>query len=61
MKAKQLGTLRTVIVKAQTLASEVDDLEERRKLNRAINIMMTIIHPNFIPPGVEDDLEDLEA
>ena len=53
MKSAERARLGTVMSKLSRLASQVDNLDEKRKMNRAINILMTIIHPKFIPSGCE--------
>lgn len=59
MKATERNKLATIIVKIQTLKSQISDPDERRKLHRAESILMTIIHPGFTPPGLEDDEDSL--
>lgn len=64
MKTSQRDKLATIIGKLGSLQAEINDIEERRKLNRALNFLMKIIYPNA-PPYDGDNLElpgnDVEA
>jgi hypothetical protein len=55
VKADERRSLISIAARLDTLASRVGDQGECKEMRRASRILLTLIHPNFVPERIVDE------